>query len=116
MKASIATTFLQWAKSKFHIYLLWAAIAVDFTICSVVTFYIIFQCTPVSYIWTFVNPAIKGHCKPITGQIYMGYALCITTISLDMLFLFLPFFMLRGRGVNARIKKFIYGIFGLGVL
>jgi rhodopsin domain-containing protein len=33
-----------------------------------------------------------------------------------MLFLFIPFFMLKGRGVNNRLKLYIYGIFGLGVL
>jgi hypothetical protein len=33
-----------------------------------------------------------------------------------MLFLFIPFFMLKGRGVDNRLKLYIYGIFGLGVL
>ena len=45
----------------------------------------------------------------------MGYALCIVTITLDMIFLFLPFFMMKGRGVNRVIKGVIFGIFGLGV-
>lgn len=116
MKASIATTLLTWAKSKVHIYLLWTAIALDTIICLVVTFYIVFQCSPVSYAWTRIDPTVKGTCQPFTGQLYMGYALCIVTISIDMLFLFVPFFMLKGRGVSSRIKTYIYSILGLGVL
>lgn len=116
MKASIALTLLQWAKSKVHIILLWTSIAVDVIISSVFSFYIIFQCTPIDYAWRLVDPTVKGKCLPFSGQLYMGYALCITTVCLDMLFLFLPFFMMRGRGVNSRIKLCIYTLFGLGVL
>lgn len=52
----------------------------------------------------------------MSGEILIGFALSGTTVSLDMLFLFVPFFMLSGRGVNKRIKMYIYAIFGLGVL
>ncbi|RDW78011.1 hypothetical protein BP5796_05863 [Coleophoma crateriformis] len=116
MKASIASTLLQWAHKRVHIVLLWTAIVLDALICSVFVFYLIFQCQPVSYAWTFIDPKSKGHCAPLTGQLYMGYALCLVTISLDMLFLFVPFFMLKGRGVSQRVKLYIYGLFGLGVL
>jgi len=116
MKASIATTLRQWAKVKSHVYLLWASIVIDVMITLAFIFYLLLQCTPISYAWTFIDPTIKGKCAPVTGQLYMGYALCITTIGLDMLFLFLPFVMLKGRGVNSTIKLYIYGIFGLGVL
>jgi hypothetical protein len=52
----------------------------------------------------------------MSGQILIGFALSGTTVSLDMLFLFVPFFMLSGRGVSTRVKMYIYAIFGLGVL
>jgi hypothetical protein len=52
----------------------------------------------------------------MTGQILIGFALSGTTVSLDMLFLFVPFFMLSGRGVSRRVKMYIFAIFGLGVL
>lgn len=116
MKASIAMTLLQWAQKKFHIWLLWTSIVVDVIISSVVTVYVITQCTPVSYAWEFLDQTKKGKCKPFTGQLYVGYALCITTVTLDMLFLFLPFAMLKGRGVNQRLKLYIYGLFSMGVL
>jgi hypothetical protein len=89
MKASLAITLLQWAKSKVHIFLLQAAVVID--------------------------PTAKGTCLPAAQQIVVGEALSGTTISLDMLFLFVPFFMLRGRGVSSRVKMYIYSIFGLGV-
>lgn len=116
MKASIAITLLQWAKKKFHIYVLWAAIVIDVIICLVVVFYFLLQCRPISYAWLFINPSVKGTCLPASGQILVGFALSGTTVSLDMIFLFIPFFMLSGRGVNSRLKLYIYGLFGLGVL
>jgi hypothetical protein len=116
MKASLAVTLLQWARKKIHIWLLCTAIVIDVVICLVVVLYFLLQCQPVSYAWRFIDPTVKGHCLPESGQILVGFALSGTTVSLDMLFLFVPFFMLAGRGVNSRLKLFIYGIFGLGVL
>ena len=116
MKASLAISLLQWAKKKLHIYLLYTAILIDVLICLVVVFYFFLQCQPISYAWLFLDPTVKGTCWPMSGQILIGFALSGTTISLDMLFLFVPFFMLAGRGVSMRVKMYIYGIFGLGVL
>jgi hypothetical protein len=116
MKASLAISLLQWAKKKLHIYLLYSAIVIDVIICLVVVFYFFLQCQPISYAWLFLDPTVKGTCWPMSGQILIGYALSGTTISLDMLFLFVPFFMLSGRGVSMRVKMYIYAIFGLGVL
>ena len=116
MKASVAITLLQWAKKKTHMVLLHTAIFLDVTICFVVVLFFLLECSPVSYAWRFIDPKVKGKCLPVTAQILVGYALCATTISIDMLFLFVPFFMLRGRAVNSRLKTYIYGIFGLGVL
>ncbi|KAE9368272.1 hypothetical protein N431DRAFT_381593 [Stipitochalara longipes BDJ] len=116
MKASLAASLLQWAKKKSHIYLLYLAIFLDITICTVVVLYFLLECKPISFKWEFINPLKKGTCLPANGEILVGFALCSVTISIDMLFLFIPFFMLKGRGVNNRLKLYIYGIFGLGVL
>jgi hypothetical protein len=115
MKASIASTLLQWSRSRLHATILWSAIFIDAGICLVFCFYLVLQCKPISYAWTFVDPTTKGKCLPFVGQLYMGYALCIVTITLDMIFLFLPFFMMKGRGVNRVIKGVIFGLFGMGV-
>lgn len=116
MKVSIAITLLQWAKAKFMIFLLRASIVMDFAISAAFVIFLLVQCTPISYAWELLDPTKKGKCVPFTGQLYMGYALSFVTISLDMLFLFGPFFMLHGRGVNFRLKAYIYSIIGLGVL
>jgi hypothetical protein len=81
MKASIAITLLQWAKKKIHIYILWAAIALDAAICMAIVLFFLLQCAPISYTWEFINPAVKGHCAPETTQILMGFALCAVTVS-----------------------------------
>ncbi|PMD37956.1 hypothetical protein L207DRAFT_491555 [Hyaloscypha variabilis F] len=116
MKASLAASLLQWAKKKSHIYLLYLAIFLDIAICTFVVLYFLLECKPISFKWDFINPANKGTCLPENGEILVGFALCSVTISIDMLFLFIPFFMLKGRGVDNRLKLYIYGIFGLGVL
>ena len=116
MKGSLAVTLLQWARKNIHVWLLYTAIAIDVVICLVVVFYFLLQCQPISYAWRMIDPTVKGHCLPSSGQILVGFALSGTTVSLDMLFLFVPFFMLAGRGVNKRLKIYIFGIFGLGVL
>jgi hypothetical protein len=116
MKASLAITLLQWAKKRWHVWILWVAIGIDAVICTVVTLFFLLECQPISYAWRLIDPTAKGRCLPPTTQIYMGFALSGTTVSLDMIFLFIPFFMLSGRGVNQRLKLYIYGLFGLGVL
>ena len=116
MKASLAFTLLQWAQKKFHRWLLSIAIAIDTSICLATVLYFLLQCQPVSYAWRLIDPTVKGHCLPFSGQIIVGFALSGTTVSLDLLFLFTPFWMLAGREVNPRLKLFIYGIFGLGVI
>jgi hypothetical protein len=50
------------------------------------------------------------------GIIFHGALANLHDPQIDMLFLFIPFFMLKGRGVDNRLKLYIYGIFGLGVL
>lgn len=115
MKASLAISLLQWARKKLHIYMLYAAIVIDAVICIVVVVYFMTECTPITYKWEFINPAIKGTCKPVTGEITVGFALSGTTVSLDMMFLTIPFFMMKGRGLNKTLKLYIYGILGLGV-
>ncbi|PMD61178.1 uncharacterized protein K444DRAFT_527191 [Hyaloscypha bicolor E] len=116
MKASLAASLLQWAKKKSHIYLLWLAIFLDVAICTFVVLYFLLECKPISFKWEFINPLKKGKCLPPNGEILVGFALCSVTISIDMLFLFIPFFMMKGRGINNRLKLYIYGVFCLGVL
>lgn len=83
MKASLAFTLLQWARNKIHRTLLWVAIALDATICLVVVFYFLFQCQPISYAWRLLDPTVKGKCLPVSGQIFVGFALCAVTISVS---------------------------------
>ena len=116
MKVSIAITFLQWTKGKIMTFLLRISIFLDFAISTAFIVFLLIQCTPISYAWELVDPTKKGKCLPFIDQLYMGLALSFVTISLDMLFLFGPFFMMKGRGVSSRLKVYIYAIIGLGVL
>ena len=116
MKVSIAITFLEWTRARSLVWLLRLSIVLDFAISVAFAAYLLLQCQPVSYAWRLLDPTVKGKCLPFSGQLYMGYALSFVTISLDMLFLIAPFFMLKNRGVNKTRKIYIYVIIGLGVL
>ncbi|CAL3972264.1 hypothetical protein PZA11_004573 [Diplocarpon coronariae] len=115
MKASIAITMMRWTSSRVLKLLFWGSIGMDVLISSIFTFYVIFQCTPISYAWEMLNPKIKGKCLPFTGQLYMGLALCFVTFALDVLLMTSPFIMMKGRGLNKILKRYIYGIFSLGI-
>ena len=116
MKGSIAITMMRWTNNRTLILMFWGSIAMDVLISSIFTFYVIFQCQPVSYAWQMLDPTKKGKCLPFTGQLYMGLALCFVTFSLDVLLMVSPFLMMKGRGINKTLKKYIYGIVSLGIL
>ncbi|EPE33650.1 hypothetical protein GLAREA_06663 [Glarea lozoyensis ATCC 20868] len=116
MKASIATTFLQWATTRVQKWILWGSIVVDFAIGGVVSVYTVVQCTPISFSWERLDPAAKGMCRDPNEIIKVGYALCFVTVTLDILFLVLPFVMLRHYKPSPRIKMCVYGIIFIGVL
>ncbi|PBP24267.1 P-type ATPase [Diplocarpon rosae] len=115
MKASIAITMMRWTSSRVLKLFFWGSIGMDVLISSIFTFYVIFQCTPISYAWEMLNPKIKGKCLPFTGQLFMGLALCFVTFALDVLLMTSPFIMMKGRGLNKILKRYIYGIFSLGI-
>lgn len=115
MKASLAITLLQWANGKISVFLLRAAVIIDALICIIVVEYFLVQCAPISYTWRLTDPTAKGVCLPATQQIAIGFALSGTTVSLDMLFLIVPFFLMKRRGLNKWLKMYIYGIIGLGI-
>ncbi|WYZ38500.1 hypothetical protein EsH8_III_000414 [Colletotrichum jinshuiense] len=116
MKGSIALTFIRLSRSRVLTILFWVSIALDVLISAAFIIYLLVQCKPISFAWRLLDPTIKGKCLPLTGQLYMGYALSIVTATLDGLLMISPWIMMRGRGLNSRLKMYIYGIFGLGIL
>ncbi|KAK1977365.1 hypothetical protein LZ30DRAFT_784926 [Colletotrichum cereale] len=116
MKGSIALTFIHLSHSRVLTRLFWVSIAMDVLISAAFIIYLLVQCKPIDYAWRMFEPTAKGKCLPLQGQLYMGYALCIVTAVLDGLLMISPWIMMRGRGLNSRLKLYIYGIFGLGIL
>ncbi|CAI0652186.1 unnamed protein product [Colletotrichum noveboracense] len=116
MKGSIAMTFIHLSRSKVLNTLFWTSIGMDVAISLAFIIYLLVQCKPIDKAWNLLDPSVKGECLPLVGQLYMGYALSIVTAILDILLMVSPFIMMRGRGLNSRLKMYIYGIFGLGIL
>ncbi|KAL0936152.1 P-type ATPase [Colletotrichum truncatum] len=116
MKGSIALTFIHISRSRALTSLFWVSIGLDVMISLAFIIYLLVQCKPIDYAWRLLDATAKGKCLPLTGQLYMGYALSVVTAILDILLLVSPWLMMRGRGLNSRLKLYIYGIFGLGIL
>ncbi|TQN67046.1 hypothetical protein CSHISOI_08396 [Colletotrichum shisoi] len=115
MKGSIALTFIHLSRSRLLTSLFWVSIAMDFAISAAFIIYLLVQCKPIDYAWRMLDANAKGTCLPLTGQLYMGYALSIVTAALDILLMVSPWIMMRGRGLDPTLKRYIYGIFGLGI-
>ncbi|KAF9877961.1 hypothetical protein CkaCkLH20_04537 [Colletotrichum karsti] len=116
MKGSIALTFIRLSRSRVLTGLFWVSIAMDIAISLAFIIYLLVQCQPIDYAWRMLEAGAKGKCLPLVGQLYMGYALSIVTAILDGLLMISPWFMMKGRALNPRLKMYIYGIFGLGIL
>lgn len=116
MKASIAITLQQWVTSKYQRSVLWLAVLLDITIGTITLFFGIFQCSPVDYQWNrVVKPDSTGVCYTDTYT-KVGYALCGTTVAIDLLFLAMPWLMLPGRDITARLRKAIWFLYALALL
>ena len=115
MKASIAVTFLQWATTRVQKWVLWGSIVADLAIGTVAGVYTVVQCTPISFSWTRFDASVSGTCRDPMEIIKAGYALCSITVALDMLFLIMPFIMMRHYQPNRRVKMYIYSLIFLGV-
>ncbi|OHF03207.1 hypothetical protein CORC01_01591 [Colletotrichum orchidophilum] len=116
MKGSIALTFIRLSRSRILTSLFWVSIGLDVAISLAFIIYLLVQCQPIDFAWRLLDAGAQGHCLPLSGQLYMGYALSIVTATLDGLLMVSPWIMMRGRGLNSRLKIYIYGIFGLGIL
>ncbi|KAH9809540.1 hypothetical protein Tdes44962_MAKER06148 [Teratosphaeria destructans] len=97
-----------------YTWLLWGMSAL-FTVMDLVAFfYIVFQCTPVSYAWDTDTPG--GFCRPsyILADIY--YATTAVNIVTDWFVALLPIPLLWSVPLNTNAKLSVFFLFSLGVL
>lgn len=83
-------------------------------VCFVVVLFLsIFQCSPVSYVWTSWDRVHQGHCLPLSATMYLN---AVPNIALDCLVLALPLPTLLRLNLDTGKKIGLLIVFSLGIL
>ena len=114
IKLSISLMLIRIAQNrKFYVYAQWAMMILFFIADGGALFYIIFQCTPVSYAW---NTDQEGSCLPSVGLADVYYACTAVNIATDWVTALLPIPLLWHVRLERSEKLSVATILGLGIL
>lgn len=114
IKLSIALMLIRIAANrKLYVYAQWAMMGLFFVADGGALFYIIFQCTPVSYAW---NTDQEGHCLPAVDLADVYYACTAVNIMTDWVTALLPIPLLWHVRLERSEKLSVAAILGLGIL
>lgn len=98
---------------KYYVWAQWAMMGLFFIADGGALFYIIFQCTPVSYAW---NTDQDGSCLPATYLTNVYYACTAVNIMTDWVTAILPIPLLWNVRLERSEKLSVGAILGLGIL
>lgn len=114
VKLSIALMLIRIAQNrKVYVWAQWAMMGLFFVADGGSLFYIIFQCTPVSYAW---NTNQDGFCLPATYLADVYYACTAVNIMTDWVTAILPIPLLWNVRLERSEKLSVAAILGLGIL
>lgn len=116
-RTSIGLYLLRVTVCKWHIWLLYLAIVGNALSAIIFCFVTAFDCKPVSFYWTRVNPGTQGHCIPIDIFIKLGYLYTAVGAAIDFGYCILPIDIVRRLDVDRRTKmglSLLLGVGGLG--
>lgn len=114
IKLSIALMLIRIAQNrKYYVWAQWAMMGLFFIADGGALFYIIFQCTPVSYAW---NTNQDGSCLPAAYLADVYYACTAVNIMTDWVTAILPIPLLWNVRLERSEKLSVGAILGLGIL
>ncbi|KAA8573179.1 hypothetical protein EYC84_003688 [Monilinia fructicola] len=100
--SSYATCLLRLTEASLCAYSLWAGLAINVILCFIASFYLIFNCQPISYAWTQGDSTVDGYCNYDSADA-LGYAWAGLSIALYLLFTLIPVALSLGLGLFAGI-------------
>ncbi|PSR80026.1 hypothetical protein BD289DRAFT_374729 [Coniella lustricola] len=113
VKLSISLMLIRIAQNrKYYIWTAWAMMALFFLADGGALFYIIFQCTPVSYAW---DTNQDGYCLPASWLADVYYMCTAVNIVTDWTTALLPIPLLWHVKLERSEKMSVAGILGLGI-
>lgn len=114
IKLSIALMLIRIAQNrKAYVWAQWAMMALFFIANGGACFYIIFQCTPISYVW---DTNQVGKCLPAADLADVYYACTAVNILTDWVTALLPIPLLWHVRLERSEKLSVAAILGLGIL
>lgn len=114
IKLSIALMLIRIAQNrKYYVWAQWAMMGLFFVADGGALFYIIFQCSPVSYAW---NTNQEGFCLPAAYLADVYYACTAVNIMTDWVTAILPIPLLWNVRLERSEKLSVGAILGLGIL
>jgi hypothetical protein len=114
-KLSIGMYFLRLSNRKYQIRTIYLTLGCVMLFSTMYFFFLLFQCSPVSYIWTQYNDG-KGSCLGSSIISNVTYAHAAMSAVTDWSFGILPVFFVWGIKMNPRTKLSVVLVLSLGFL
>lgn len=114
-KLSIAAYFLRLSGKRYQRVTIYTTVGVVMLFSSMYFFFLLFQCTPISFLWSKYEDG-HGHClnKPTLAAV--TYAHCAMSAITDWIFGILPIFFVWNMQMNPRTKLSVILVLSLGFL
>lgn len=115
VKASYATCLLRLTEASPCAYALWAGLSINVVLCFIASFYLIFNCRPISYAWKQGDSSVDGYCNYDSADA-LGYAWAGMSLALYLLFTLIPVALVWNMQMHIKTKTFVVTVLGLGLL
>ncbi|PVH79007.1 hypothetical protein DL98DRAFT_461678 [Cadophora sp. DSE1049] len=113
-KVAIAAYFLRLSSKRYQRIVIYSTLAAVMVFSTMYFFFLMFQCSPINYLWTKYNEDGKGSCLNSTTLSAVTYAHCAMSAITDWSFGILPIFFVWKMQMNPRTKFSVILILSLG--
>ncbi|KAK0118583.1 hypothetical protein ONS95_007469 [Cadophora gregata] len=113
-KVAIAAYFFRLSSKRYQRVVIYVTLAAVMVFSTMYFFFLMFQCSPINYLWTKYNEDGKGTCLNSTTLSAVTYAHCAMSAITDWSFGILPIFFVWKMQMNPRTKLSVILILSLG--
>ncbi|CZT51138.1 related to integral membrane protein [Rhynchosporium secalis] len=113
-KVAVAAYFLRLASKRYQRVVVYYTLSTVMVFSTLYFFFLIFQCSPMNYLWTKYGDDGAGRCLKSTTLSAITYAHCAMSAITDWSFGILPIFFVRKMQMDPRTKFSVILILSLG--
>ncbi|KAL2064632.1 hypothetical protein VTL71DRAFT_3769 [Oculimacula yallundae] len=113
-KVAIAAYFLRLSSKRYQRVVVYSTLAAVMVFSTMYFFFLIFQCSPINYLWTKYDENGTGSCLNSTTLSAVTYAHCAMSAITDWSFGILPIFFVWKMKMNPRTKFSVILVLSLG--